>query len=286
MTENFREKRKKKTKVFRWSLNNLAELKINLEEGKEIFYAHAAEFLGCCARASTKEAAIEALLKDVRKYSEWLLSKDFSKNDYILKSKGFLAGINELEVVEEITNITQQNASTNKLALFKTDHEEICEEDFEFYLEVIKSLPEALMRIVFQFSKEQRELKILEEKPTINQLLAKIYKSQLFYISRFGAELEEKFFGVINLTTDELESLSLYERIFKVQLGAIALLRSKYANHANEILISEKLPEYPKEQWTIKKIIRRFIEHERESINEIRSLVEELERTTATEETD
>ena len=264
----------------------MAELKINLEEGKELFYAHAAEFLGCCARAPTKEAAIDALLKDVKKYSEWLLSKDFAKNEYMVKSKDFLAGINEMQIIEEITNVAQQSVSTHKSALFKSDHEEISKEDFEFYLEVIKSLPEALMRIVFQFSNEQRKLEVLEGEPTLNEALTKIYKTEFAYISRFGTEIEEKFLGVINLTTDELESLSLYERIFKVQLGAIALIRSNYANHADEIFTSENLPEYPKEKWTIKKIIRRFIEHERECINDIRLLVEVLEKKLATEKTD
>lgn len=264
----------------------MVELKINLEEGNGLFYAHATEFLGCCARASTKDAAIDALLKDVKKYSEWLLSKDFAnENDYLVKSNDFLAGINELQIIEEITNVAKQDVSTGKLALFKSDHEEISEDDFEFYLEVIKSLPEALMRIVFQYSNEQRELDVISGKPTINQALTKIYTTQFSYIIRFGAEIEEKFIEVIKLTKDELESLSLYERIFKVQLGAIALLRTYYTSQTDAIFTSEDLPEYPKEQWTIKKIIRRFIEHERECINYIRLLVEELEKKLATEKT-
>ncbi|MHA1154604.1 MAG: hypothetical protein ACTSQK_00715 [Candidatus Heimdallarchaeota archaeon] len=273
-----------KTKVFTWSLNNLAELKINLEEGNGLFYAHAEEFIGCCGRAPTKDAAIDALLQDVKKYSEWLLSKDFT-NEYMIKAKDFLAGINEMQIVEEITNVAQQDVLTGKSALFKSDHKVISEEDFEFYLEVIKSLPEELMRIVFQYSNEQREQEVLEGKPTINQALTKIYTTQFSYISRFGEEIEKKFLEVINLTRDELESLSLYERIFKVQLGAIALLRSYYSNHADDKFTSENLPEYPKEHWTIKKIIRRFIEHERECINGIRLLVEELEGKVATEKT-
>lgn len=264
----------------------MAELKINLEKGDGIFYAHAVEFLGCCARAPTQDAAIEALLKDVKKYSKWLLSKDFAKNEYMVQSKDFLAGINEMQIVEEITNVAKQSVSPRKSALFKSDHKAISEEDFEFYLEVIKSLPEALMRIVFQFSNDQRDEEVIAGKPTINHLLTKIYKTQFSYISRFGTEIEEKFLGVINLTLDELESLSLYERIFKVQLGAIALLRTYFTNQADEIFTSEDKPEYPKEQWTIKKIIRRFIEHERECINEIRLLVEELETKLATEKTD
>ena len=257
----------------------MAELKINLEEGNGLFYAHAEEFIGCCARAPTKDAAIDALLQDVKKYSEWLLSKDFS-NEYMIKAKDFLAGINEMRVVEEITNVAQQDVSIGKSALFKSDHEAISEEDFEFYLEVIKSLPEELMRIVFQFSNEQREQEVLAGKPTINQALTEIYTTQFSYITRFGEVIETKFLEVINLTRDELESLSLYERIFKVQLGAIALLRSYYGKNSEDLL------EHPKEQWTIKKIIRRFIEHERECINAIRLLVEELERNVASEKTD
>ena len=263
----------------------MAKLKVNLEEGNGVFYAHAAEFLGCCGSATTKDDAINALLKDVKNYSEWLLSKDFT-NDYMKKAKDFLAGINELQVIEEITGVASLGTDTGASALFKSDQEDINEEDFEFFIEVIRTLPEGLMKIVFQYSNEQREREILAEHPTINQALAKIYTTELFYISRFIDEIEQKFFEAIKLTKDELESLSLYERIIKVQQGYIALLRRYYANHAGKTYSFKEDPEYPSEDWTIRKIVRRLIEHERECINTIRFLVDELDRTLATEKTE
>ena len=260
----------------------MAKLKINLEEGDGIFYAHAAEFLGGCASAATKDDATNALFKDVKRYSEWLLAKDFD-HYYKQKAKDFLAGINELEIVEEIEGVEHLGEVMGTSALFKTDHEEISEEDFEFFLEVIKSLPEELMKIVFQLADELREREIIAGEQTINQALTEIYTTELFYISRFGDEVQQKFLEAIQLTEDELESLSLYERIIKVQQGIIALLRRYYTNHAGKTYTSVDNPEYPSEQWTIRKVVRRLIEHEREYINKIRMLVDELDKILATE---
>ena len=87
------------------------------------------------------------------------------------------------------------------------------------------------------------------------------------------------------MTKDELESLTLLERVMKVRQGAIAILRSYYPKLKDEIITSAKKSEHPEEQWTIKKVIRKFIEHERERINAIRALVEVLEKQKASTET-
>ncbi len=261
----------------------MAELKVNLEEGNGCYYAHTADLLGCFSKAESRSEAIDALLKDVKKYSEWLLSIGVD-NEFKTMSKDFLSGINELVIIEEVTGIEKLRESHGTSALFKTDKELISEEMFEFYLMIINKLPEELLRIVFQYSDEDRNKKIIPEKPTINEELIDIYNTELFYISRFGEEVEHKFYVAINMTKDELDSLTLLERVVKVRQGAVTVLKIYYPKQHEKVFKNKKDTAFPDELWTIKKIIRKFIEYEREKINAIRALVEVLESSKTTNE--
>jgi len=87
------------------------------------------------------------------------------------------------------------------------------------------------------------------------------------------------------MTKDELESLTLLERVVKVRQGAVAILRLYYPKLTDKVFKSKEDNNFPDEQWTIKKLIRKFIEHERERINAIRNLVTVLIERKALSET-
>ncbi|MCK5184162.1 MAG: hypothetical protein KAQ95_07640, partial [Candidatus Heimdallarchaeota archaeon] len=153
------------------------------------------------------------------------------------------------------------------------------------YIMIINKLPEELLRIVFQFTNKDRNLELLPGKGTINQELSDIYSTELFFVSRFGDEVEQKFLEIIKMTKDELESLTLLERVVKVRQGATAILRLYYPKLTDRVFKSKEDTNFPDEQWTIKKVIRKFIEHERERINAIRKLVDILIERKALSET-
>lgn len=250
----------------------MAQLKVNLEQGNGFFYAHATEFLGCFAKASSRSEVIDAILRDVKIYSEWLLNKEII-NEYKEKAKEFITGINELEIVEERVDIQNLEDPKSSGALFDSDKKPITDDQLEFYISLIKSFPDLLLKMVFPLSSESMDLEIIKGKPTIEQILTEIYNVLLFYISKFGSEVERNFFETINLTKDEVESLSILERVVKIQQGAIASLRLYFPKFNEKTF---PLAEHPEEIWTIKKIIRKIIEFERECIDIIRSLVEKI----------
>jgi len=262
----------------------VVKLKVNIEEGDGCYYAHATEFLGCFSKANSRSEAIDAILQDVKRYSKWLLSIN-NNNSYKVMCNDYLAGINELDIVEELKDFSNLSDSTGASAVFKSDIEIIPEEMFEFYIMIISKLPEELLRIVFQLDIEDRNLELLPGKATINQELKDIYYTELFFVSRFGDEVEQKFLEIIKMTKDELESLTLFERVVKVRQGAIAILRLYYPKLTDKVFNSTEDSNFPDEQWTIKKVIRKFIEHERERINAIRELVNVLNERKASSET-
>lgn len=254
----------------------MAELKVNLEEGDGCYYAHAAELLGCFSKAESRTEAIDAILKDIKLYSEWILSIGIDSN-YKQKAKDFLAGINELNIIEEIKGIEQLRESCGSSALFITDKEQLSEEQFELYVTIINKLPEELMRIVFHYSKEDRTTYIIENQPNIDEELTDLYTTELVFISRFGEIVEQKFLEAIGMTKEELDTLTLLERVVKVRQGAIAVLRYYYPKMAEKEFNYAKESEFPNEKWTIKKLLRKFIEHERERTDAIKRLVKVLE---------
>jgi predicted RNase H-like HicB family nuclease len=263
----------------------VAVLKINLEEGDGCYYAHAIDLLGCFSKADSKSEAIDLILKDARQYSEWLLAIEETK-EVMPKAKDFLDNINAFEIIEEFRGIPMLRDSCGTSALFTSDKELIEEPLFEFYITIINKLPENLLRIVFQYSNEERNVTIIEGRPTINEELTDFYNAEMFYIKRFGEIVEQKFFETIDMTKDELDTLSILERVIKVRQGAISLLRYYYKKLDDQVFLSQDNTEVPEEEWTIKKIVRKFIEHERERTAAIRVLVDKLEDDKAKEEKD
>ncbi|MFW9923156.1 MAG: hypothetical protein ACFFDW_07730 [Candidatus Thorarchaeota archaeon] len=253
----------------------MAELRVNIEQGNEIFYAHATDFLGCFAKAPSRSEVIDALLKDVKNYSEWILSKEIN-NTYKIIAKEFQQGINEIEIIEEQTDIENLGEQNGSSAFFKSDTEELSDEMFNFYIQLVKYLTDDLARLVFHLSKEELNQEILIDKPTINQELTKIYHTELNFISIFGEEIEQKFLEAINLTRDELESLSILEKMLEVKQGAVAILRFYYPKIENKEFKNKKTNELPEETWTLKKIMRKLIELEREQLTRIQFLVNAL----------
>jgi hypothetical protein len=254
----------------------VVELKVNLEEGDGCYYAHAVDLLGCFAKAESKAEVIDLILKDVKKYSEWLLTIE-GNTEYNTRAKEFLVGVNDLVIVEDIKGVPMLRDSCGTSALFESDKEFVTEETFDFFITIINKLPEELLRIVFQYTNDERNATIIEGKPTINEELMDFYNAEMFYISRFGEDTKQRFFENIDMTKDELESLSILERVIKVRQGAIAILRNDYKKLEDRVFQSQNNTDVPEEDWTIKKLLRKFIEHERERTNAIRLLVNALD---------
>ncbi|MCF2142889.1 MAG: hypothetical protein K9W42_04240 [Candidatus Heimdallarchaeota archaeon] len=257
----------------------MAELKINLETKEKVVFAHSVDLLGCYAYADSKSAAIDGILKDSKAYCEWLQKLELS-SELKLVIKELLKGITNVNIIEEVKMFPGSSKIQAHSTLFNSEREELSQETFEAYLSIINKLPEELMRIIFQLTIEELERKGLEGQDSIKDELKDLYQTELDLMKKFGEEVERKFYEIINLTRDELESLSILERVVKVRQGAIALLRQYFSQLQQEVRTSPKEEAgVPSEEWSLKKILRIFIEHEREKIKKIAGLVDSLHRT-------
>ncbi|MBN1330870.1 MAG: hypothetical protein JXA54_15465 [Candidatus Heimdallarchaeota archaeon] len=254
----------------------MVELKVNIEEGDGCHYIHAAELLGCFAKRESRSEAIDAILKDAKVYSEWLISIDIGTH-YKTIAKELLTGISGFDILQEVNNVHKLRDDRGASALFETDKEPISDELFDIYITIINKLPAELLRIVFHYSTDELKQHPIPDKPSINEELKDLYDTEMYYISLFGEKVEEKFFEEIKTDKDELESLSLLERVVKVRQGAINILRYYDNLLGDKIFKQTRNPDFIDEEWTIKKLFRKFIVHEREKTEAIRALVDILE---------
>jgi len=262
----------------------VVELKVNIEEGDGCHYIHAAELLGCFAKRESRSEAIDVILKDAKVYSEWLLSIDIG-NHYKIIAKELLTGITGIDILQEVHDVPNLRDDRGSSALFETDKESVPDDLFEIYNTIINKLPAELLRIVFHYSTEELKQHVIPDKPSINDELKDLYDTEKYYILSFGEEAETKFYEEINMNNDELESLSLLEKVVKVRQGAISVLRYFDTKVSDKIFKQTKDSEFDNEEWTIKKIFRKFIVHERETTEAIKALVDILESSkTSTKE--
>ncbi|MEA2071634.1 MAG: hypothetical protein U9O98_10145 [Asgard group archaeon] len=262
----------------------MAELKINLEQGKEIFYAHGVELLGCFAKAKTRTEALDLILKDAKEYSKWLASKEIPKNGFKELAIEILKGINELTIIEEKTGIQTLGQENGVYSLFKSDQEPFEENTFTFLMELLKILPDELARIIFPIDKELQDKEIIPEKQSINEHLKALYQNEFFLITRFGIETEQQLLEAINMTKEELESLAILERCLRIRQGAIAILKAKYPKMDCKVFKNAIDTDFPEEPWTIKKIIRLLIENDREHTKAIEEIAKKIELNQNNEE--
>ncbi|MBD3189445.1 MAG: hypothetical protein GF308_02325 [Candidatus Heimdallarchaeota archaeon] len=255
----------------------MVEIKVNLEQGNGVFYTHAIDFIGCIARADSKSKAIDQLLQDAKEYSAWLLTQEIGKL-FRETAEDITKGINNLKIIEEVTDVPRLKETGRPITLFKTDQEPLSEELFEECLTVLNLLNQKLLRTVFPFSEEERKKEIILNSCSINEHIEHLCQKERFFISRFGIEIEQMFLEAINMTVEELDSLPMLEKIVEIRKGTIAVLKAYFPKMKDKVFRSADYTDFPEEPWTFKKVIRLIIEYEREQIKTIENLIKELQK--------
>ena len=68
----------------------------------------------------------------------------------------------------------------------------------------------------------------------------------------------------------QVDELPIMTRLVAVREACVRTLRDIIPTKGKEIFQRQEYTDYPKEQWTAHKVLRRFLEHEREHIYNIR----------------
>ncbi|UCH57892.1 MAG: type II toxin-antitoxin system HicB family antitoxin [Candidatus Bathyarchaeota archaeon] len=238
---------------------------MNLEHGERWWYAHVAELPGCFTRGETHEEVLNSLPKEIDRHLSFLREKGCPSTETTM----FL-------VAQEIHDIAELGEAGGAVALFDTDERPVCKKDLEIFLELIQWNREELLRVVCPLPKEARDARPIHDKWTINETLNHVANAEEWYISRLGEAIQEECEGYIERLDSSLQEDDVLKRLAVTRQGAVHALRAAFSRGVRGTFTRAKYAHYPEERWTFRKVLRRFVEHEREHINTIKRVVEAL----------
>jgi hypothetical protein len=91
-----------------------------------------------------------------------------------------------------------------------------------------------------------------------------------WYVSRLGPDADADYESSLGMTVKEADALPVSQRLETVRRGCVETLRRLVPSRGDRVFTRAQYTSYPDEKWTAHKILRRFLEHEREHIYNIR----------------
>jgi hypothetical protein len=236
-------------------------MKVAVETGTTgLWYGRFIDLMGTHARAQTLEQLREELGVEVTYHNMWL--KRHSEPTINI------SGLN-IEVAELVEDVELLGESGGSVACFKYDVKPVDEQIIEKSLRYMDYNRQDLLELIKGLSEEELSYTPHGKKRNIIQILNHICNAEEWYISRLGSEADIIFVQNLGMPVDNSDELPINQRM--------NIVRKASKKTLNEILIKKdgfftrsEFTQFPNEQWTARKVLRRFLEHEREHIYNIR----------------
>ncbi len=241
---------------------------VNLEHGERWWYAHVVELPGCFTRGETREEVLGTLTDAIEDHVAFLVAKGCPVD----------TTIHDFRVVEEIHGIPELGERGGAVALFASDMVPVGEKEFNHFLNQMRWNREELLVIIKPLSENERNARPLPDKWTIGETLQHIANAEEWYISRLGAEIQEECEGFIKGINPEERWDSILERLEVTRRGCAHALEYAFGRGLEGVFTLAAYTQHPEECWSFRKVLRRFVEHEREHIGTINRVVEALTR--------
>lgn len=241
-------------------------LSVNLEHGEQWWYAHVAELPGCFTRADTRDGALAALPETIRLHLSFL---EDHGNRPELRSQGF-------SVVEEVEGIPELGESGGAVALFESDLRPVEPSELRGFLDLMRWNREELVEAVEPLTEEERAAEPIPGKRSIDRTLRHIANAEEWYVSRLGAKAEMMYIDFSGNLKKGRRKFQPLERLTIVRKGASSTLEAVFPDQTKGTFRRRAYTSHPEELWTFRKVLRRFVEHEREHIATMRKLLDAL----------
>ena len=241
---------------------------VNLEHGERWRYAHVIELPGCFTRGETREEVLGALPDAIAGHIAFLGARGRPVDATTL----------DFGVVEEIHGIPELGEAGGAVALFASDGEPVGEEEFGHFLDLMRWNRGELFGIVEPLSEDERNARPLPDKWTIEETLRHVANAEEWYVSRLGAEVQGEYEGFVRGMNPEERWGSILERLEATRRGCVHALEYAFGRGAEGVFSRAAYTRHPEERWTFRKVLRRFVEHEREHIGTIKRVVDALVR--------
>ena len=230
----------------------MARYRVCLEVGENgTCMAHVPELIGCFAVGSTREETLKRLRSAITEYLAWLAEHrevpvSSAESDEV-----------EIEVVEEVsTPVSYPRKPEEPVAFFAADGEPLSYHD----LQTVVRLMEHARRDLLEFLRDAPEGLLHwrpgPDEPSIAETLLHVAHVEANYLAHLEEEPQQPPFP---------------------QLAAVRSWAYHRLGRLTDAELS-RLTTHRDEKWSARKVLRRFLEHDREHTAHIRSLLARYHR--------
>ena len=168
-------------------------------------------------------------------------------------------------VVEEQNGIPELGESGGAVALFGSDLTPVDRVAFGEAVRMMTLSREELLRVVGRLTEADLDAEPIPGKRTVRQDISHIVNAEEWYVSRLGRRYQGVYEGGLREVI-ERRRLSAVERLRITRPAMIAALEAVLEEGRQGPFKRRAYTNYPDELWTLRKVLRRFLEHEREHL--------------------
>lgn len=219
-----------------------------------IWYGRFIDFPGTHARALSRQLLLEELREELDYHLRWLE----------IHGEPIHVGSYHITIEEEVMNIPNLGKSGGVVALFEFDKQVITEEKMKSLFLLMDYHRKDLLEVTRSIPQENWEYIPPGKERNILDILVHLCNAEEFYLSRLGEKADERFEEHAGMSEDEIDELPVFERLHVVREACKETLRELVPEKKDTVFTRKKYTNHPQEKWTAHKVMRRFLEHERE----------------------
>ena len=213
---------------------------------------------GCCARGRTRAEVLRSLPGAVREHGEWL--------DRHGEGPGEEGTEVSFDVAEDVVGTGPFNPG-DAAALFSVERSPVSPGEIEDCLRLMSYSRSDLLELAGSLPDKVLDWCQSRTEFSLRIVLRHIGNAEQWYISRLFEPDQLPQEWAADRTLPVFEFLDLERR------GCIGCLRRLDERQRCEVFRPTHYTDHPEEEWTARKVLRRFVEHEREHTRQARAIL-------------
>ena len=220
--------------------------------------AHILALPGCISRAAAREEALRRLPGAVREYHAWLRRHG---EPALPLDEPF-----DLEISDESTGYGPFDPG-NAAVLFPPDLAPVSADEVECFTRLMGHARADLLALVSDLPDEILDWQPDPQSLTLRRVLRHVGNAEEWYVSRIvPAE-------ALPPAWEHDEALPIFEFLVMERRTAIERLAALSDAERSQLFYPQRWTDHPDEPWTAAKVLRRFLEHEREHTGQVREIL-------------
>ncbi|MEE9540754.1 MAG: hypothetical protein V3V85_04580 [Candidatus Thorarchaeota archaeon] len=226
-----------------------------------IWYGRFIDYLGTHARAHGRLVLLDRLEQELQYHLDWLRRHDED-----------VAEIAEAKIVigEELAGIRKLGESGGEVAFFEFDRRKVTQLSLEKAIRLMRHSRRDLQELIVDIRPQMMLMVLPHKKRNILDILSHVCNAEEFYVSRLGLDADTAYKRNVGMTESEIQELPIVDRLGVVRTACVETLREMVPLVSGKCFARSEYTSYPDELWSAHKVLRRFLEHEREHFYNIR----------------